>query len=616
MQVTTNPDIVLRDYQRETLESIRRGYDSGVNRQLVSQATGLGKTITFAHLPAFFPELVRYGMVVVVHTTELAYQAQDSLQWVCPSLRVDLEKAEYSADPTADIIVTSRQTLGRTRSRLNRLMKHRQIGIVVTDEAHHVKPGGTYDNILSPLGLGTDDAYDDLLPNDQPRLSVGVTATPNRNDGIALNYFYGQIASNYDLQWGIENGYLADVRALQVNTNQHIDEVTSRAGDFAVGELSNATNTPERNQVIVEGWRQYCGDSSIAFCVDVAHAHDLAEQFRESGVAAVAVDGKTPKGERDKIIEQYKDGTIQVVTNCMVLTEGFDAPGTQSILMARPTQSTPLYIQMLGRGTRTMPPSIGNLDTKPERLQAIEESDKPYMTLIDFADLIGDHDIVRAPDLFGMSSDFDSTSLDNETPARMVQDVVPKVEEIVEENPFKEEEIRDAASIEEMEVEADEITVFDVANPSDDIKDVSEYRWMDMGQGVYQLSVPADRQFDVRVEQDMLGDWEVSFHYPTQYVEQDGSRKKIKGATYNPDVTYGSLEDAIGKIDKRITDEHGDIRKIMKHTARWHSGQATSGQKGFLDRLGVDYPSNISKGEASALIDAKKALLRREKAEA
>jgi len=198
-----------------------------------------------------------------------------------------------------------------------------------------------------------------------------------------------------------------------------------------------------------------------------------------------------------------------------------------------------------------------------------------------------------------------------------VQDVVPEVEEMIEENPFKEEEIRNADSLEEMEIEASEITVFDVAQPNDDVKQMSEYRWMEMGQDAFQLSVPADRQFDVRVEQNMLGKWDCVIHYPTQYVEQeDGSKEKVEGETFSKNEPYEDLEDAIEDVDGRITREHGDIRKIMKHTASWHSGQATSGQKGFLDRLGVDYPSDITKGEASALIDAKKALLRREKASA
>lgn len=611
-QVETNPDIELRDYQEESLKSVRKKYDKGINRLLVSQATGMGKTVMFSHLPARFPGLIRYGMMVIVHTDELAYQAQDTLQWVCPNLRVDLEKAEYEADASADVIVTSRQTLGRSKSRLHKLKKFRQFGIVVTDEAHHVKAGGTYDNILSPLGLGTDTDYSDLLPNDQPRLSVGVTATPNRNDGLGLDKFFGDIASNHPLEWGIKNGYLADVRALQVDTDAHVDEITSRGGDFAVGELSDATNTDARNKVIVNAWKEHVQDSAIAFCVDVDHAHDLADMFREGGVSAVAVDGTTPKGEREDIIDSYREGIIQVITNCGVLTEGFDAPGTHAIIMARPTKSTPLYIQCLGRGTRTMPTSIGNLDSKEERLKAIEESEKPYMTLVDFVDVSGDHEIVRAPSLFGLSSDFDAQADETGGEKRMVGDVVEKVEELAEENPYKEEEIREADSFEEMQIEADEITVFDVADPDDEVEEISDYRWMHMGTGTYQLTVPADRQFEIRLEENMLGKYECRVHYPTQYVETSSGKEKVQGETFDRDEPYDSLDEAVSDVDERITQEHGDITELMEHTASWHSGSATSGQKGFLDRLGVDYEDDITKGEASALIDAKKALLRRE----
>ena len=608
MQVTTNEEITLRDYQQETLDSIRTKYDNGQNRLLAVKATGMGKTVEFSHLPAVFPDLIPYGMLVIVHTTELAYQAQETLQWVCPHLRIDLEKAEYQADPTADIIVTSRQTLGRSMGRLMRLLRHRKFGIVVTDEAHHVKPGGTYDNILSPLGVGTRDDVSDKLPNGQPRLSLGVTATPNRNDKVGLSHFFGQIASNYDLRYGIEQGYLCDIQALQVDTDAHIENVSTSAGDFAVGELASATNTDQRNEIIVNAWGQYVQKPAIAFCVDVQHAHDLAAVFRAAGVSATAVDGKTPKDERDEMIREYRSGSIQVITNCQVLTEGFDAPGTHAILMARPTRSTPLYIQMLGRGTRTMPASIGNLPTRQGRLQAIENSEKPYMTLIDFCDIAGNHDIVRAPNLFGLSSDFSDGG-----DQRMVQDTVRRVEEIIEENPYKEEEIREAQTFEEMEVQAAEITVFDVADTSADIKKISDYRWMKMGVGSYQLSVPAERQFDVRLEENDLEQWECSVHYPTQYVGEGSDRRKVQGESFDRNDPYETVEEAIQDVDRRVSREHGDLNKIMEHTASWHSERATRGQKGFLDRLGVNYPSDISKGDASALIDAKKALLRREK---
>jgi superfamily II DNA/RNA helicase len=339
----------------------------------------------------------------------------------------------------------------------------------------------------------------------------------------------------------------------------------------------------------------------------VQHAHDLAATFQAAGISAAAIDGGTPKNERDEIVAQYKEGHIQVLSNCQVVTEGFDAPGTHGILMARPTKSTPLYIQMLGRGTRTMPAPIGNMPTKPGRLKAIEESVKPRMTLIDFADIAGNHEIVRAPNLFGLSSDFET-----EGGQRMVQDTVERVEEMIEENPYKEEEIRDAATFEEMEVEASRITVFDIADTKEEVKEISDYRWMHMGVGSYQLSVPADRQFDVRLEENELGHWDCTMHFPTQYVGEGADRTKIQGETFERNSSYEALEGAIQDVDGRVRREHGDINKILQHTASWHGESATRGQKGFLDRLNVDYPSDISKGDASALIDAKKALLRRE----
>lgn len=605
------PEITLRDYQAEALCLFSKNYAGNVNRQLLVAATGLGKTIIAGKLPERFPELMRYGMMFVVHTDELAQQGVDKLSWLNPMLRVGLEKAEYRADPSADIVVTSRQTLGRgTSSRLQRLMRHLPFGLVVVDEAHHVKRGGQYDNILRPLGLGADRRIENLLPGGLRRLLIGVTATPNRADGIGMGDFFDKIAANYDLRFGVTEGYLCDIEAMRIDTQAHIENVSTQRGDFAVGELSKAVNIKERNELVANAWLQHGGRSGLAFCVDVAHAFNLAATMREAGIRAEAVSGETPKEERRRIIERFQEGEIEVLTNCAVLTEGFDAPRADTILMCRPTKSTPLYVQILGRGTRTLPPDIGNLPMRELRLSAIARSEKPAMKLLDFCDIAGEHSIITAPSLFGLSPKFQG-----EPGQRMIRDVLPRYERLKAENPMKARRLAEAASFEEMEVEASKISVWDVATISPEIRRLSNYRWMQVTPGAYQLDVPAKRRFTVHLEENQLGQWACHVEYPRQYVEQaDGIERIVDGEVFRRSGAYPSLEEAVRDMDRRISDEHSDVRSLIEHSPSWGKDPASKGQLSFMKRLGIDIPLGedgkpaVTKSKASDAISAALAL--------
>jgi superfamily II DNA/RNA helicase len=436
---------------------------------------------------------------------------------------------------------------------------------------------------------------------------VGVTATPNRNDGLGLSKFYDEIGVNFDLRYGIEEGYLCDIQAYQVDTGADISGVRVQAGEFVASQIEEATDNEERNNVVVNAYMRYSRGQALAFCGGVQHAHHLAATFAAAGIKARAVDGGTPKHQREEIIQQFSDGEIQVLTNCAVLTEGFDAPRCDTILMVRPIRSTPLYIQCLGRGTRTFPPSIGNHPTKAERLEAIRESEKPAMKLIDFCDIAGSHNIVTLPSLFGMSS---ALRDDNDDQGTFVQEKVRRMEELIEENPHKEQQIREAGSFEEMEVEAKQISVWDVARVSNDVQRMSDLSWMRMGPDTYQLEVPAERRFHVRLERDLLDNWQVKVHYPRQHVEGAG----MMDAETRVGREFDSLEDAISSVDEKIRSAHKRQWSLMQHSPSWGSGKPSSGQIKFLDRLKVNYPVDdkgkptITKGEASRLISAAKAM--------
>ena len=167
-----------------------------------------------------------------------------------------------------------------------------------------------------------------------------------------------------------------------------------RQGDFSVSQLAQTVNTPERNEFAAETWLEHAEDrKTIAFCVDIQHSHDLAETFRFYGIEAHTVTGQTPLEERRALLKAFAKGEIPVITNCQVLTEGFDAPQTNCLLLARPTASKALYIQMVGRGLRLYPGkqnclildlvdnssrhslvSIADLDSRLKRRLQLEEA--------------------------------------------------------------------------------------------------------------------------------------------------------------------------------------------------------------------------------------------------
>ena len=334
----------LRDYQIECLTAIRDRYLAGVRRQLTCLPTGSGKTVIFSEFPKFFR--MKKQMLVLAHRAELLDQACDKLRQANPDLRVEIEQAGRVADPDSHVVVASVPTLGRKGSgRLPRLDPDRFF-LIVVDEAHHAT-AKTYRRILKYFGV---------FEPDTPKLIVGFTATPKRGDGEGLDAVFEEIVFSRTLPEMIGAGYLSPVAGFRVETDVDLSRVKTRMGDFVVSHLSEAVNVEQRNSLVVDVFRSRLKEKqTLCFCVDVAHAHSLAEAFNAGGIPAGAVTGDMDHSERTKILTGFRTGSIRVLANCMVLTEGYDEPSVEGIILARPTKSTLLYTQMIGRGTRLHP---------------------------------------------------------------------------------------------------------------------------------------------------------------------------------------------------------------------------------------------------------------------
>lgn len=358
--------LALRPYQEAALEAVSQAEARGVRRPLVALPTGTGKTIVFAALAR-----QRGGRALILaHRDELIQQAADKMMMVDPAAEVGIVKAERD-EHSAPTVVASVQTLARP-ARLARLRP--DLRTVVVDEAHHAT-AETYGRILEHVG-----AY----RGDGGPLTLGVTATPERADGTPLADVWEEIVYRAEILTMIRQGYLADLRAVRVQLEADLDAVHTRHGDLVTGELEDALLDAGAPRHAADAYLEHAkGRKALAYTPTVRLAHETAEAMQDRGIAAEALDGTTPLDERRAILGRLRTGETRAVANCGVLTEGFDEPSVDCILIARPTKSRPLYTQMIGRGTRPHP---GKRDC----------------LIIDLVGCTSRHQIVMAHDLFGV----------------------------------------------------------------------------------------------------------------------------------------------------------------------------------------------------------------------
>ncbi|SHJ46056.1 DEAD/DEAH box helicase [Desulfofundulus thermosubterraneus] len=342
----------LRPYQKECLEKIDAAKERGVYRPLVVWPCGAGKTCLFSSvIKSLFESNPASRALVLAHRDELIQQARDKLLTVWPGAAplVGVVKAEQN-DVASKITVASVQSLYQT-ARLEAYLRHGMPELTVTDEAHHAAGGRTYRRIYETLSL---------LPGQDTggRMHLGVTATPDRLDKIGLKHVFDEVIHALTIGFMIESGYLVPVRGVLVNVGFDLDgaAVNSETGDFSDSSLARVMESPAVVEAIARAWVEK-GENrkTVAFAPSVRMAGELAEALRGMGVAAAFVSGDTPEHERRELLRQFSDGEIRVLANCMVLTEGFDCPDIECILMARPTKSRALYQQAVGRGLRPAP---------------------------------------------------------------------------------------------------------------------------------------------------------------------------------------------------------------------------------------------------------------------
>lgn len=320
----------LRPYQLEAKQSILNQWDQGVDKTLLVLPTGCGKTIVFAKVTE---EMVGQGkrVLIMAHRGELLEQAADKIL-KSTGLKCSLEKAESTSLGTWErITVGSVQTLMRD-SRLKKF-KNNHFDVIIVDEAHHVI-SNSYQNVLGYFNKAK---------------VLGVTATPDRGDLKNLGSYFESLAYEYTLPNAIKQGYLSPIKALTIPIKLDLSNAQIQSGDFKASDIDNALDP--YLEAIAEEMKKHCLErKTVVFLPLIKTSQKFQEILLKKGFKATEVNGDSK--DREEILKDFDQGKYNVLCNSMLLTEGWDCPSVDCIVVLRPTKIRSLYCQMVGRGTR------------------------------------------------------------------------------------------------------------------------------------------------------------------------------------------------------------------------------------------------------------------------
>ena len=544
----------LRPYQQAALDAINKNLPK-TNKQVVVMPTGSGKSIVFCHLIKQRKHLGK--ILLLAHRSELLTQPAEKLLEIDPTLDIQIEMAEQKAEPTADVVIASVPTLGRTNSERIKKFDPNHFRTIIGDEFHHFS-STTNKNILRYFGVlkkESDWNKDCLL--------VGFTATPRRADNQHLNEVADEIVYRYDIKDAMQEGYLARVRAYRVDTTTSIDNVGATSEDFVQHELADAINNRERNELIVKTYQeQFSGKQVVVFAVDVQHAKDLEKLFQEKEVKAIEIDGTTPKDLRKQMLRDYSEKNTNVIVNVGVMTEGIDIPTIDAVFLARPTKSTVLFSQMAGRCMRPHP-------------------NKPYASLVDFVDNSSRHRLVTASSLMGMEGNINYRGED----ILEAQEQIDKIRELAPDYNL------DHLDFGKLNYLMEEIDIMSGLEIPKDIEPITHYSWLRFGEG-YRIGIGEGRYFVV--EKDLLGKWVCSYEYWDRE-----THKTISEWLGEEEV----LDFMIERVDKFIASNYSETVKLVNMNSDWRNKPLKEPQYDLLRKLGVssDVIIQLNRGKAAQL---------------
>ncbi|KAL4865355.1 hypothetical protein BDV12DRAFT_150037 [Aspergillus spectabilis] len=564
-----SPTIKLRDYQEECIQSVLDHVGQDHKRLGISLATGSGKTVIFTQLIGRIPPRNKLGdkTLIVVHRRELVEQAYRHCRLAYPDRTVEVEMGNRTASGHGDIIIASVRSLTSG----DRIAKFdpRRFKLVLVDEAHHIV-APTYRTALAHFGLNEKSPDSPIL--------VGVSATFSRFDGLKLGAAIDQIVYHKDYTDMINENWLANAMFTTVQSQADLARVRKdKSGDFALGSLSKAVNTTRTNDITVRAWMANASErkSTLVFCVDIDHTKQLTDTFRQFGIDARYITGTTPKTIRDEQLGLFRDRQFPVLLNCGLFTEGTDIPNVDCVLLARPTRSRNLLIQMIGRGLRLFP---GKKDCH----------------IIDMVATL-DTGVISTPTLFGLHPD------------EVLKDAT--VEELRKKNSASdEEEPADLLASPESEPEVSSDikltftkydTIYDLIHDMKSEKHIrafSQNAWVRVGENKHILSGGTGW---LTIEQQDSSSYTVN-HVMT-FNSAEGTKK------YTRPRVIASLEEFESAVRAADTFAASHFEEFYISTRqRWRSLSASQGQIQFLNaakiREGGIQHGDLTRGQAADLI--------------
>ncbi len=382
--------IKLHDFQNKIVDCVIKNLKKR-DRSLIVVPTGGGKTVIFCEIA----NRLNLKTLFLAHTRELLEQA----------------KRTFKIMGIEDGLITF-DSIQRITHPSNKIPENVHFDLVVIDECHRAR-SNSYMKIINRF-------FDSKI--------IGLTATPYRGDGQLITNIFGYPEEPLTLIDLIKSGFLCDFIGHRIKTSINLQSIkrTNSTKDFSSGCLSAVINVKERNEIILNAWRKYGENKkTLGFACSVPHAIELCNIFRQNGIPSDYISGSIATSERDIRIMKFKSGETKVMWNCDILTEGFDEPSIECLLMARPTLSKRLYVQMIGRGSRIFP-------------------EKKYCKVLEFTD--NQYDVCNLKDLLKMGTE-NIKLIEGESLTKMIErvevDLLDSDGQIVEENQKIVEEVFD-----------------------------------------------------------------------------------------------------------------------------------------------------------------------------
>lgn len=321
--------IELYEYQKRVIECCKIDPN---HSQLISMPTGTGKTITFLNLAK---ECCKKTLIIV-HREELLNQTYEKAK-LCGFKEEDISVVCANSKPDLKLLnIAMVQTLARNLEKYDSSL----IELMIVDEAHHAT-ASSYRKI-----------FDHFRIFEEKKMIVGFTATPLRGDSQLLSSIFHSHSFKMTLSEATQNGYICPVSGLRIEIDKALDKIETTQGDYDINQLDKVMNCDQINDLIAERCEHLTKTPAIVFCTSVDHAKQIAKKIREKKRKAISVSYLTPKSTLNRIFSMLKQGRVEFITNAIKLSEGFDHPPIQTVVMARPTRSPVLYKQMIGRGLR------------------------------------------------------------------------------------------------------------------------------------------------------------------------------------------------------------------------------------------------------------------------